>query len=175
MSKLAVPMASTDAPAMVLSGRRLLIPETKTNPPATFTWGNRPRGAAFPSTTLPAIAFLTGRSPTRRGGRSSRERARGGVRFVSLELGVEIERVRSREVGAGIHPIAGHEPRHLELEPVRVLGVKTQVRLVVALAHQCPRLHESLAQPYQISQRRDLPRQVVQTNRLGPCGRWAGG
>ncbi len=39
MSRSVVPNSSTDTPAKVLSGRRDDVPETKTNPPATFTCG----------------------------------------------------------------------------------------------------------------------------------------
>jgi hypothetical protein len=46
---------------------------------------------------------------------------------------------------------------------------------MVALAHQCSRLHQSLAQPHQIVEGRHLPRQVVQADRLRAGGRRAGG
>ena len=57
MSNDTVPTESTDAPAIVLSGRRLDVPDTNANPPATFTCGNRPRGTAFPGTTVPLMTY----------------------------------------------------------------------------------------------------------------------
>src|SRR5271165_670384 len=56
MSKRIVPEASTSAPAMVLSGRRALVPETNKKGPARLICGKRPRGAAFPPTTLASMA-----------------------------------------------------------------------------------------------------------------------
>jgi hypothetical protein len=39
----------------VSSARRLLVPDTNTNRPATFTCGYLPRGRAFPTTTLASV------------------------------------------------------------------------------------------------------------------------
>ncbi len=61
MSSVVTPNSSATAPANVLSGRRLLVPETKARSPITFTCGKRPRGVAFPATTV--RASWSARSP----------------------------------------------------------------------------------------------------------------
>ena len=55
MSSRVVPIASTSAPAMVLSARRELVPETIRKSPARLMCGYFPRGVALPSTDF---AFL---------------------------------------------------------------------------------------------------------------------
>ncbi|KAG1433222.1 hypothetical protein G6F55_014703 [Rhizopus delemar] len=52
MSSVVVPMASTSAPAIRLSGRRELVPETHRKSPARLMWGYLPRGVALPATTV---------------------------------------------------------------------------------------------------------------------------
>src|SRR5579864_9441539 len=62
MSRCVVPISSTSAPAILLSARRELVPETIRKSPARLTCGYFPRGFAFPSTTLLStspIAFAT--------------------------------------------------------------------------------------------------------------------
>src|SRR5437868_5731031 len=51
MSRRVVPMASTSAPAMELSARRELVPDTMRKSPARLMCGNFPRGVALPFTT----------------------------------------------------------------------------------------------------------------------------
>ena len=48
-------MASTSAPAMRLSGRRELVPETNRKSPARLMWGYLPRGVALPATTVARV------------------------------------------------------------------------------------------------------------------------
>src|ERR1700722_4339741 len=52
MSRRVWPSGSASAPAIVLSARRALVPDTNRKSPARFTCGYLPSGAALPSTTL---------------------------------------------------------------------------------------------------------------------------
>src|ERR1051326_8546771 len=58
MSSLVVPSSSTSAPAIVLSARRALVPDTIRKSPALFTCGYFPRGFALPATSLPSTLFI---------------------------------------------------------------------------------------------------------------------
>src|SRR5580658_9989641 len=58
ISSRVVPNSSTSAPAMVLSPRRALVPDTKRKSPARLRCGYLPRGAAFPSTTLLSVLLM---------------------------------------------------------------------------------------------------------------------
>src|SRR3546814_809078 len=58
ISRLTVPMASADAPATLLSGRRELVPETTRKSPARLLWGTDPRGVALTVTTRAVLVVL---------------------------------------------------------------------------------------------------------------------
>src|SRR5580658_7263136 len=65
MSSRVVPNESTSPPAIVLSARRALVPDTNRKSPARFTCGYLPRGAAFPSTTLLSVPLIALFAPTK--------------------------------------------------------------------------------------------------------------
>ena len=66
MSSVTDPSSPTSAPANVSSGRRLLVPDTNANPPATLTCGNRPAGSAFPGTIRASLIAAPSSCVTRR-------------------------------------------------------------------------------------------------------------
>src|SRR5580700_3915231 len=86
ISSRVVPSGSTSAPAIVLSARRALVPDTNRKSPARFTCGYLPRGAAFPSTTLLSIPLIINDFA-----RTQRSQPNADI----VELGVEIQ---------GMHP-----------------------------------------------------------------------
>src|SRR5579863_5039272 len=59
MSSRAVPSSSTSAPAMELSPRRALVPDTIRKSPARFMCGYLPRGTALPVTILLSVLCVT--------------------------------------------------------------------------------------------------------------------
>src|SRR5688572_24749279 len=58
MSRTTVPSAVVRTPAIELSGRRALVPDTKTKSPARLTCGKEPRGTATLSTTFALLTTL---------------------------------------------------------------------------------------------------------------------
>src|SRR5574337_800889 len=67
MSSFVTPISSTSTPTKLLSGRRELVPETKTKSPARLTCGNLPRGLALPATTVPCALCVFIVAPRRWG------------------------------------------------------------------------------------------------------------
>ncbi len=89
-------------------------------------------------------------------------------RPVARDLARQVER-RDRAAtllhGSAVEQVGGHEPDHLELEAVRVLGVQALGRPVVGGADEGIGAGQCVGEVAEVGERRDLPREVVEPDR----------
>jgi D-amino peptidase len=116
------------------------------------------------------VTYITRVSEGRLGGRAG-----GGACHLALapvgDGGVQVQRERHRARGElGVPVLGGHPPHHLELDAARVLGVQRLGHAVIALPHQGPGLMQPGPRLDQVSQRADLPGQVVEPRAIGMIG-----